>query len=101
MMCCDSSMTGKKVNSDSIIIRSACASVSLAKTAAFFCEKTLGLFSKPPLTLEQVGYLSENRAFDISRAKNLLGYKPQVSIRKGIEKTVEWYEKKGLLGRNK
>jgi nucleoside-diphosphate-sugar epimerase len=28
---------------------------------------------------------------DISRAQRLLGYRPQVDLRTGLERTVEWY----------
>ena len=32
---------------------------------------------------------------DISRAKELLNYKPRVLIDEGIEKTIRWYENMG------
>jgi nucleoside-diphosphate-sugar epimerase len=28
---------------------------------------------------------------DISKAKNLLGWEPQVSLEEGLEKSVQWY----------
>src|SRR5437773_9908435 len=30
---------------------------------------------------------------DISKAKNLLGYDPQISVEEGLKKTFEWYQK--------
>jgi GDP-L-fucose synthase len=33
------------------------------------------------------------RLMDISRAKNLLGFKPKYSLEKGIKETIEWYVK--------
>jgi len=30
---------------------------------------------------------------DISRAKELLKYEPEISFKEGLEKTVEWYRK--------
>lgn len=32
-----------------------------------------------------------NRALDISRAKELLGWEPKVALREGLERTVNWY----------
>ncbi len=31
---------------------------------------------------------------DISRAKNLLGYAPKVSVREGLKRTIDWYREK-------
>ncbi len=33
----------------------------------------------------------KTRALEISKAKKLLGYKPQYDLRMGLEKTIEWY----------
>ena len=30
---------------------------------------------------------------DISKAKNLLGYEPQFSVRNGLDKATEWYSR--------
>jgi UDP-glucose 4-epimerase len=35
---------------------------------------------------------------DISRARKLLAYEPEYSVRKGLEKTIEWYRLKGTSG---
>jgi len=40
-------------------------------------------------TTKPTGALS--RALDNSRAKELLGWKPQFSLREGLEKTIKWY----------
>ena len=31
------------------------------------------------------------RCLDFSRAKNLLGYNPKWNLKRGLEKTIEWY----------
>ncbi|MSU54443.1 MAG: SDR family oxidoreductase [Candidatus Staskawiczbacteria bacterium] len=41
----------------------------------------------------RVGDVSHSRA-DISKAEKILGYKPVVSFREGLTKTIEWYQKK-------
>jgi len=40
-------------------------------------------------TSKPVGVIS--RALDISRAKNLLGWEPKVSLEEGLRRTIEWY----------
>ncbi|MFH1332601.1 MAG: UDP-glucuronic acid decarboxylase family protein [archaeon] len=35
----------------------------------------------------------ERRCPDITRAKNLIGWQPKTNLRKGLEKTIEWFEK--------
>lgn len=51
----------------------------------------------PPLFRRRVDFFIKNRAFDISKARNDLGYAPKVDLREGIERTVDWYRKSGLL----
>jgi nucleoside-diphosphate-sugar epimerase len=31
---------------------------------------------------------------DITKAKDLLGYNPEVSVEEGLKRSFEWYEKK-------
>jgi nucleoside-diphosphate-sugar epimerase len=66
--------------------------------AAAACEavcRPLGL--EPPLHRRRVDFFTKNRAFDISKARRLLGYAPEVSIREGVARTVAWYAEQGLL----
>lgn len=68
------------------------------KMAAIACEavcKPLGV--EPPLHQRRAGFFVKNRAFDISRARDVLGYRPQVSIAEGVQKTAEWYFREGHL----
>lgn len=59
-----------------------------------FC-RPLGI--EPPLFRRRVDFFLKDRAFDISKAKRLLGYNPEVSLREGIKRTADWYLKEGLL----
>ena len=52
---------------------------------------------EPPIYKRRVLFFTKDRAFDISKAKNILGYKPKVNIRTGIKKTVKWYRDSGYL----
>ncbi|VVC03741.1 L-arabinose 1-dehydrogenase (NAD(P)(+)) [Candidatus Bilamarchaeum dharawalense] len=60
-------------------------------------DYSFGLFAKPPLSVAQVRYLTENRAFSYEKANRVLGYKPKVDIKQGITRTVEWYKAQSLI----
>jgi len=67
-------------------------------TAALLCEIVcypLGI--DPPIFRRRVDIFRKDRAFDISKARNELGYEPKVSLEEGIKKTAEWYIKEGYL----
>ena len=65
---------------------------------AWLLEKTLvPLGIEPPLHVRRVRFFKNNRAFDISKAREMLRYEPQVSLKEGMSKTVAWYREEGLL----
>ncbi len=67
-------------------------------TAGWLCEMLCVPFGiDPPLHRRRVGFFTHHREFDISKAKRLLGYAPVVSVRAGIERTVNWYAQQGYL----
>jgi nucleoside-diphosphate-sugar epimerase len=51
----------------------------------------------PPLYRRRVEFFTKSRAFDISRARREIGYAPQVGLRDGLRRTIEWYRKERLL----
>lgn len=66
--------------------------------AAVVCEKVcrpLGI--EPPLYPRRVEFFSKHRAFDISRARRVLGYAPEVDMAQGFARTAEWYRSQALL----
>jgi len=66
--------------------------------AAAVCEavcRPLGV--EPPLYRRRVGFFTKSRAFDIAKARRMLGYAPQVSVREGVARTGAWYVEQGLL----
>jgi len=66
--------------------------------AALLCEIVCYPFRiNPPIFRRRVDIFRKNRAFDISKARNELGYRPQTSIEDGINKTADWYKKNGYL----
>lgn len=52
---------------------------------------------EPPLFRRRLTWFATNRAWDISRAKTELGYRPTVDLAEGLTRTMEWYQERGLL----
>jgi len=66
--------------------------------AGHVCEKICKPFGiTPPIFPRRVDWYRQNRAFDISRAKQDLGYDPKIGIDEGLARTYEWYKQVGLL----
>jgi nucleoside-diphosphate-sugar epimerase len=62
------------------------------------CEivcRPIGL--EPPLYRRRVDFFIKDRAFDISKARKLLGYDPKVDLDAGLRRTADWYRAQGLL----
>ena len=66
-----------------------CWPVWLAGAACEAVCPPLGI--EPPLYRRRVDFFRKSRAFDISRARRDLGFAPEVPIREGIRRTLEWY----------
>jgi len=56
-----------------------------------YLNKFLGTDITPEYSAERVGDVKHSLA-DISLAKRLIGYEPQVSFVHGLRKAVEWYK---------
>jgi nucleoside-diphosphate-sugar epimerase len=66
--------------------------------AAVLCEtlcRPLGI--EPPLHRRRLDFFLKDRAFCIDKAKNRLGWKPQVDLEEGIRRTLAWYKQKGWI----
>lgn len=62
------------------------------------CEKVCIPFKiEPPIYRRRVDFFTKSRAFDISKAKRLLGYQPRVTIQQGIANTYKWYKEQNHL----
>lgn len=67
-------------------------------TAGLLCELVCKPFGiSPPIYRRRVDFFIKDRAFDISKAKRILGYFPKVPIDEGIKITAEWYLKNHWL----
>jgi dihydroflavonol-4-reductase len=64
----------------------------------YLCEKVcVPLGVEPPIYRRRVAFFLNDRAFDISKAKSVLGYNPKIDLKTGIRLTAEWYIKHGYL----
>ena len=57
--------------------------------------KPLGI--DPPLHRRRVDFFHKNRSFDISKARNELGYAPKYNMKQSWARTIESYEQLGWL----
>jgi nucleoside-diphosphate-sugar epimerase len=66
----------------------------LVRTVAKFMEFKSNITNKkePALTVYGVGTLTKSFTMDISKAKEFLGYEPQLSVDDAIDEFVEWYK---------
>ncbi|MCF6325017.1 MAG: NAD-dependent epimerase/dehydratase family protein [Gammaproteobacteria bacterium] len=66
--------------------------------AAIVCEKIFTPFGiEPPLHVRRVRFFKNNRAFNIDKARRVLGYAPKVSLEEGMKRTAAWYKENGYL----
>jgi len=46
----------------------------------------------PPMSRRSLEFFNTNNAFDITKAKNLLGFQPKLSLEDGLRRSLEWLE---------
>ena len=51
----------------------------------------------PPLYRRRVDFFTKSRAFDITRARQELGFTPAVGLTDGITRTLDWYKREGWI----
>jgi nucleoside-diphosphate-sugar epimerase len=62
------------------------------------CEAICAPFGiEPPLYRRRVDFFTKSRAFDITRAREELGFSPAISLREGIRRTLAAYRESGWL----
>jgi len=66
--------------------------------AAALCEDVCRPFGiEPPLHRRRLDFFLKDRAFKIDKARQVLGWEPQVDLESGIAETLEWYREVGWL----
>lgn len=88
-------MIGEMVGNQPSSLRIPFQPVYLAGYACEMICKPFGI--SPPLFRRRVDFFRKSRAFDISKARQELGYDPKVSLETGFSRTIEWYEENGHL----
>jgi nucleoside-diphosphate-sugar epimerase len=53
--------------------------------------------SPPPLSRRRVGFFTHNRAFDLSKAREHLGYVSRWDTATGVARTIDWYREMKLV----
>ncbi|MBI2844729.1 MAG: NAD-dependent epimerase/dehydratase family protein [Armatimonadetes bacterium] len=66
---------------------------------AALCSETVSRLTgtNPPITRYQVNFFTRSHASDISKARQMLGFDPRVSLAEGVKRTVQWYKTEGYL----
>jgi nucleoside-diphosphate-sugar epimerase len=71
----------------------------IAKWYAFFAEIGAKLQGKKPsLTARYFDYITSDMVLDISKAKRILGYKPEYTVEQGIKEMVKWFKSNTVRG---
>jgi nucleoside-diphosphate-sugar epimerase len=66
--------------------------------AAVLCEALCYPFRiSPPIYRRRLDFFTKDRAFDITKAKKILGYQPKVSLKEGLKVTADWYAENNLF----
>ncbi len=66
--------------------------------ASAVCEALCWPFGiTPPLFRRRAEMFSHMRAFDIGRARRVLGFEPKVGLEDGLKRTADWYRQHGYL----
>ncbi|MCG8689687.1 MAG: NAD(P)-dependent oxidoreductase [Minwuiales bacterium] len=66
--------------------------------AGLICEGLCKPVSvKPPLSRRRVGFFTHDRAFDLSKARERLGYESHVDTATGVARTIQWYRENDFL----
>ena len=66
--------------------------------AGALCEAVcVPLKIEPPIYRRRVDFFTKSRAFDITRARQEIGYAPKVGLGDGIGRTLAWYQQHGWL----
>jgi len=72
--------------------------IAVARLLSILFETASRITVRAPfLSSSRVDFLTKDHGSDISKAKAQLGFKPQVDLREGMRRTIEWYYAERLL----
>jgi dihydroflavonol-4-reductase len=62
------------------------------------CERVCRPFGiAPPLSRRRLEFFVNDKAYDIGKARRILGFEPKVRMAEGLRRTAAWYRSRGLL----
>jgi nucleoside-diphosphate-sugar epimerase len=65
--------------------------VALGLTAGYFCQAVFKPMKRqPPFSRRSIDFFLKDNAYDIAKARHDLNFQPQIDLRTGLQKTVEW-----------
>lgn len=65
--------------------------IALGLLGGYSLELAFKLIGKPPpFSRRSVDFFLKHNAYDIGKSKRMLGYQPQVDLRTGMKKTIQW-----------
>jgi nucleoside-diphosphate-sugar epimerase len=68
------------------------------RAAVWLEERVARVAGRPPtVTAEALRYVNRRHAYAVSRARDLLGWEPQVDLDEGMRRTEAWFREQGLL----
>lgn len=66
--------------------------------AGALCEAVcVPLGVEPPIYRRRVAFFTKSRAFNIEKARRVLGYQPRVGLEEGLRRCIDWYRAQGHL----
>ena len=69
--------------------------IPLGLAGGYALELAFKLIGKqPPFSRRSLDFFLKHNAYDIGKAKRILGYQPQTDLRTGMQKTIQWNHKK-------
>ena len=88
-------MIGKHIGNRTRTIRLPLWPFYLAADISSAIFPRLGM--KPPIYRRRVDFYTKDRKFDNRKVRELLGYSSRMDNETGLEQTVRWYQKQGLI----
>lgn len=81
-----------------ITFRPVTVPIALMRPLCSAVETVAGIAGRePPFSRRSLKFFTDSAAFDIGKARNLLGFSPATSTREGLRRTVGYYRQQGLL----
>ena len=62
------------------------------------CERICRPFGiSPPIYKRRIEFFTQNKSYEIAKARRVLGFEPKVRMSEGLRRTADWYRERGML----